>query len=490
MHKTTNMKKVFSPSVNRLLILLSLFIVGLSCAVNPVTGKKEIMLMSEEAEIAMGFQYDPEVVKTFGLYEDAKLQAFITEKGEQMAKISHRPNLAFHFRVLDSPVVNAFAGPGGYVYFTRGILAHFSNEAEFAGVLGHEIGHVTARHGARQQTTQVLGQVGLLLGVIVSKDFAQFADTAADLMGVLFLKFSREHETESDRLGVEYSTKIGYDAHKMADFFQTIKRLSGDMGGMPTFLSTHPDPVDRYNNVGKLAGEWQAKTPGSTFAVNRNEYLAMIDGIVYGEDPRQGYVENNTFYHPDLRFLFPVPSNWKVENMPTAVQIAPEDGKALLLFNFAEQKDLASAARSTIEEDSLQLIERKDLSVNGLDAIAMTAELPNPQQNTTIRLLIYLIQYQNNIYRFYGMSYAQDFNNYRLLFQNSMQGFRGLTDYSKINVQPERIKIREVTVSGTLADAFRDFNVDPKRFNELAIVNGMELNSPVSRGMLIKTLSK
>lgn len=490
MHKLVVMEKVCTPLFNRLSIALVLVIIALSCAVNPVTGKKELMFMSEEAEIAMGFQYDPEVIETFGLYDDAKLQAFITEKGEQMAKVSHRPQLAYHFRVLDSPVVNAFAVPGGYVYFTRGILAHFSNEAEFAGVLGHEIGHITARHGARQQTTQMLGQVGLLLGVIISKDFAQFADTAADLMSVLFLKFSREHETESDRLGVEYSTKIGYDAHKMADFFQTIKRLSGDQGGLPTFLSTHPDPVDRYNNVGKLADEWQLKSSSKDFAISRNEYLRLIDGIVYGEDPRQGYVENNTFYHPDLRFQFPVPSNWKVENMPTAVQIAPEDGKALLLFNFAKEKDLDSAARATIEEDSLKLIERKELSVNGLDAIAMTAELSNPQENTVIRLLIYVIQYQNNIYRFYGMSYAQDFGNYRLLFQNAMQGFRGLTDYSKINVMPERIKIREVSVSGTLADAFRDFNVDPKRYDELAIVNGMELTTPVSQGMLIKTLVK
>ena len=484
------MKPVFSPLVNKILIALSLLVIVLSCAVNPVTGKKELMFLTEDAEIAMGFQYDPEVIETFGLYDDAKLQAFITEKGEQMAKISHRPQLKYHFRVLDSPVVNAFAVPGGYVYFTRGILAHFSNEAEFAGVLGHEIGHITARHGARQQTTQILGQVGLLVGVVISKDFAQFADTAADLMGVLFLKFSREHETESDRLGVEYSTKIGYDAHKMADFFQTIKRLSGDQGGMPTFLSTHPDPVDRYNNVSKLAGEWQLKTGATEFSVNRDQYLRMIDGIVYGEDPRQGYVENNVFYHPDLRFQFPVPTNWKVENMPTAVQIAPEDGKALLLFNFAKEKDLTSAAKATIDEDSLRLIERKEISVNGLDAIAITAELPNPQENTVIRLLIYLIQYQNNIYRFYGMSYAQDFNNYRLLFQNSMQGFRGLTEYSKINVVPERIKIREVAVSGTLADVLRDFNVDPKRHNELAIVNGMELTTQVERGTLIKTLSK
>lgn len=484
------MRTPISSFFPKLLLTMAVMAIGLSCAVNPVTGKKELMFMSEEQEVAIGFQNDPAVVESFGLYDDARIQAFINEKGQQMAKVSHRPQLTYYFKVLDSPVVNAFALPGGYVYFTRGILAHFSNEAEFAGVLGHEIGHITARHGARQQTTQMLGQLGLIVGLVISQDFAQFLDVASNALGLLFLKFSREHETESDRLGVEYSTKIGYDSREMAGFFQTIKRLSGDDGGIPNFLSTHPDPVDRYENVGKLSAEWQQKTPGGNFQVNRDSYLRMIDGIVYGEDPRQGYVQNNVFYHPELKFQYPVPSNWKVQNMPTMVQMAPEDGKALMLFNLAEQKDLRSAAEATLAKDSLRLVESQSETVNGLNAISMIAEQVNPQNNTTIRLLIYVIQYNNLIYRFYGMSYAQDFNTYFMLFRNTMQGFRALTDASKINVVPERIRIREVTANGTLADALRAFNMNSNRFNELAIVNGMELTTPVTRGMLIKTFGK
>lgn len=246
--------------------------------------------MTEEQEIALGIQSDPEIVSSFGEYKDPALQAFITAKGMEMAKISHRPELSYHFKILDSPVVNAFALPGGYVYFTRGIMAHFNNEAAFAGVLGHEIGHITARHGARQYSSQMVGQLGLVLGIVLSQDFAQFADLASNALGILFLKFSRDHETESDRLGVEYSTKIGYDAREMAGFFQTLKRLSGEQGAIPTFLSTHPDPVDRYANVTKLATEWQQKVPTSDLKVERNAYLRMIDGIVYGSDPRQGYM--------------------------------------------------------------------------------------------------------------------------------------------------------------------------------------------------------
>jgi len=473
------------------LVTFSLLAVGLSCAVNPVTGKKELMLMSEQQEVALGIQSDPEVVASFGLYESPAIQSFINEKGQQMAAVSHRSSLTYHFKVLDSPVVNAFALPGGFVYFTRGIMAHFNNEAEFAGVLGHEIGHVTARHGARQQTTQILGQAGLIFGLIISKDFAQFADVASQALGLLFLKFSREHETESDRLGVEYSTKIGYDAREMAGFFQTIKRLSGDQGGIPTFLSTHPDPLDRYNTVGKLAVEWQQKSGATNFNVNRDAYLRMIDGIVYGEDPRQGYVENNVFYHPELKFQFPVPAAWKVQNMPTQVQIAPSDGKALILFNLAQEKDLRSAADATVAKDSLRQVEPAQvITVNGLSGVSILADQVNPQNNTTIRLQIYLIQYSNIIYRFYGMSYLADFNTYRPSFLNTMQQFKSLTDPSKINVVPEKIKVRQVTSDGTLASALRGFNMPENRLAELAIVNGMELTTPVTKGMLIKTVVK
>ena len=260
-----------------------------------------------------------------------------------MAVISHRPNLGYQFRVLDSPVVNAFAVPGGFVYFTRGIMAHFNNEAEFAGVLGHEIGHITARHSAQQYSNQVLAQLGLVIGMAVSEDFARFGDLASQGLGLLFLKFSRDHESQSDELGVEYSSKIGYDAHQMADFFQTIDRLSGgNNGGIPTFLSTHPNPADRNKKVHELATKWQQSsnvTPAN-LKVNRDGYLRMIDGIVYGEDPRQGYVESNIFYHPELKFQFPVPQEWQLQNMASQVQMAPKDGKALMFMTLANEKSL------------------------------------------------------------------------------------------------------------------------------------------------------
>src|SRR5688500_1249517 len=246
------MKKI---SLNGLVFALLLLMTA--CSTNPVTGKKDVMFVSTEQELAMGKQSDPQIVAQFGLYEHAGMQRFIQEKGKQMAAVSHRKDIPYEFKVLDSPVINAFAVPGGYVYFTRGIMAHFNNEAQFAGVLGHEIGHVAARHSAQQQSKSILAQVGLVVGIIAAPELAQFAEAASQGVGLLFLKFGRDDERQSDELGVEYSTKIGYDATEMADFFLTLQRNQESSGGeaIPDFMSTHPNPGDRYTTVNKLAAE-------------------------------------------------------------------------------------------------------------------------------------------------------------------------------------------------------------------------------------------
>ncbi len=473
-------------SVLTTILIFSVF----SCSVNPVTGKKEIMLMTKDQEIALGIQSNPEILATFGAYQDATLQNFIDQKGQQMARISHRPELTYKFQILDSPVVNAFALPGGFVYFTRGIMAHFNNEAEFAGVLGHEIGHITARHGAQQYTQQILLQGALLVGVAVSEDFAQYAGLASQGLGLLMLKFGRDDESQSDQLGVQYSTKIGYDAHEMAHFFKTIDRLSGgNNGGIPTFLSTHPNPLDRYNKVNQLATEVQRTLPNAPLQVNRDQYLRMIDGLVYGEDPRQGYLENNTFYHPELKFQFPVPQNWQYQNMPAQVQMAPHDGKALMIFTLAQEKSLAEAAAAITKDTSFRLQDRQSTTVNGFSAVTLVGD-QRAQDGNIVRSLMYLVQYDNWIYKFVGMSYAQDFNTYRPTFENTMRNFRQLNDASKINVQPERIRIKTVAQNGTLEATLRGFGIPEKRLEELAILNGMELKGQVSKGTLIKTFGK
>lgn len=485
----------YSKSRSSILIIAFITVLAASfsnCSRNPVTGKRQVVLMSTEQEIQMGKEADPQIIAQFGLYQDQAMQDFITTKGKQMAAISHRPNIDWFFRVLDSEVMNAFAVPGGYVYFTRGILAHFNSEADFAGVLGHEIGHVTHRHGVAQQRNAILGQIGILAGVILVPQLGQFANAASTGLQLLMLKYSRDAEREADELGVEYSSKINYDAQEMAKFFSTIERKSaGASQELPEFLSTHPNPGDRLNTVSRLAVEWKQKLNLTNPLINRNSYLQRIEGIVYGEDPRQGYRENNVFYHPELRFQFPTPQGWNYQNTPQVVQLAPQDGKALLMLTLAQGNSLQEAASAVMNQYKLTVVESRNTTINGLPALYVLADQqPQQQGQPLIRTLSHFIQHNNNIYLLLGASLAADFNNYAQTFNYSMQGFRTLTDPAKINKKPERVRIRTVNSSTSLSQALKQYGVPDGRLEELAILNGMKLTDQVTSGMMIKIITE
>lgn len=477
------MKKVF------LAALLAATIFSFNhCARNPVSGKKQVVFMSEAQEIAMGKEADPQIIAQFGLYEDSALQRFLAEKGKQMAAISHRPNLDYQFRVVNSEVINAFAVPGGYIYFTRGIMAHFNNEAEMAGVLGHELGHVTARHSVAQQRNAILGQLGIIAGVVIDPRLAQFAEAASQGVGLLLLKFGRDAERQADELGVEYSSKINYDAHQMSTFFQTLKRQGENSGSaeLPGFLSTHPDPGEREATVARLAKEWKQKLNVTNLQVNRDAYLRRIEGLVYGEDPREGYLENNVFYHPVLRFQFATPAGWLYLNSPQTVQLAPKDGKALMFLTLGQGKTLSEAANNAMQQNQLKPLESRETTVNGLPAIVVVAD--RAQEQGTLRTLSYFIQYGTYIYHLLGVSAAADFQNYQSYFTNTMQSFRELNDPAKLNKKPQRIRIREVRQNGTLNQALRNYNMPENKLEELALLNGMRLTDMVTPGTLIKVL--
>lgn len=487
--------KIFKRGIQVSLLFLVALIIY-SCARNPVTGKRQVMLVSEAQENAMGMQSDPAIVANFGLYQDEAMQKFITDKGVQMGKISHRPDLDYSFKVLDSPVVNAFAVPGGYIYFTRGIMAHFNSEAEFAGVLGHEIGHVTARHSAAQLSKQQLLGGLMMAGMILSPEFRQFSDAAQQGLGLMFLKFGRSAESESDKLGVDYSTKIGYDSHQMANFFGVLNRLQQQSGqSIPDFLSTHPNPADRYNKVHQMSDEVQAQLGDKTLAINRDKYLRMIDGIIYGEDPRQGYVADGVFFHPELKFQFPVPGEWRLVNTPQMVQMAAKDGKAIMLMTLAPEKTLQEAATATAERDQLQVVESANVNVNGLPAIAMISQQDQKDPNTgqvvqSLRILTYLIQYNGLIYKMHGLSKAEDFNSYYNLFSSTMTNFRVLTNQSRIDVFPTRVKVETIPSAMTLSQALMRFNQPQDKLETIAILNNMQLTDQLKPGTLIKTLSE
>ena len=482
-------RRIVSKSVLKALAVV-LMVWSVSCAINPVTGKRELMLMSSADELAMGQQTNPQILQTFGKYEDAELARYVAGLGKKLGALSHQPNLNYSVQVLDSPAVNAFAVPGGYVYLTRGILAYLNDEAELAGVVAHEIGHIAARHSAQQYSQAQFAQLGLGLGSALSKTFRKYAGVAQAGVQMLFLSFSRSDEREADALGVEYSSKAGYDANHMVNLFVSLERLNpGEaQGGLPGWFSTHPSPPDRIAAIKQDAQAWREKIKQTRFAVNRNQYLNQVDGIVYGEDPRHGYVEGNIFYHPQLRFQFPVPAGWKVNNTASQVQMINPDQNAIILFSRAPEKTPSAAADAFLKESKAVVVKSERAQVNGMQAHRIISDITTEQG--LIRALSYFIQKEKTVYVFLGYTGQARFDGNFPVFDQTMSRFKNLTDLNKINVRAERLDVKKTTGPGSLRQALRKFGQPEGRWEALAIVNGMKLDDTVPGNTLIKVIVK
>jgi predicted Zn-dependent protease len=461
-----------------------------SCAVNPVTGRQELMLLSETDEIQLGHQTDAEVVQEYGIYEDAKLTAYLNDICQRLGKISHRPNLTYHFKVVDVSVVNAFAVPGGYVYFTRGILASLNDEAELAGVMGHEIGHIAARHSARQYSQAQLAQLGLGVGMIFAEKIPALSELGQLGVGMLFLRFSRDNERQADDLGVEYSSKAGYDATQMASFFETLERMNpgSDRTGLPSWFSTHPSPEDRVQAVRIRAREWQQTLSIKDLKLNRDQYFKEIDGLVYGEDPRQGYVLDHVFYHPDLHFQFPVPVNWKFKNTPSRVQMVSEREEAVILFSLTAGPSPYEAARAFVGKTGALVIRSEATQVNGLPSQRVISDVQT--QSGVIRVMSYFIQKERRIFVFHGLSPRGLFQKYQALFDGHMRQFKELSDPRRINVKPDRIRIRAIGSADTMENALRSLGVPNEKLKETALLNGKDLNEMIPGNTMLKVVER
>ncbi len=468
------------------MMVLALIIWAISCAVNPVTGKREFMLLTESDELALGQQTDQEVIQTYGLYDDPQLTSYVTALGTKMGKLSHRPNLNYSFKVLDTPVINAFAVPGGYVYFTRGILAYLNNEAELAGVMAHEIGHITARHTAQQYSRATMAQLGLGIGFMLSETFRKYAGLAQFGVGMLFLRFSRDNERQADVLGVEYSSKAGYDANHMANFFVTLERLypGEDRSGLPGWFSTHPNPPDRIAAIKKDAQKWQSQLQLPQYMVNRDQFLTKVDGINFGEDPRHGYVAGNTFYHPELRIQFPVPTGWKLNNTPSQVQMFTQQQDAVMLLSIAQESSPSAAASNFVTNTKAAVKASESLQVNGLPAYRVISDVTTDQG--VLSLSSYFIQKDNRVYVFHGYTGPQQFNNYLPSFNQTMGQFKPLNDPSKINVKPDKLVLKRTSRQGSLRSALQELGVPQDQLEATAILNGMQLDDALPANTLIK----
>jgi predicted Zn-dependent protease len=457
-----------------------------SCAVNPVTGKRELSLYSEQDEIAIGKQTDVQIRNQYGIYDDPGLNDYVTRVGVSLGPHTHRSHLQYHFAVLDSPVVNAFAVPGGYVYVTRGILALMKSEAELAVVLGHEMGHVNARHSIHRMSEQTLFGLGLAVGTSLNKTVADIAGIAGVGIQLLFLKYSRDDERQADQLGVDYSRKGGYNPGEMIGFFASLEKM-GDLSGkhsIPGFLSTHPLTGERIQKTKEMLLE-----SDSQLQVKNEPYLNKVENMVYGENPRQGYVENNTFYHPEMRFSFGFPQAWQLQNMPSQVIIGSDDGEAAVILKAEKStEDLRSyAEKSTADVQSLKFLRDQRRKINGLTAYQQLFEY-YPEDSPELKVLLSFIKYGSHIYTFTALSTITKFDKYDNQFDRLISSFKRLTNRAYIDRQPKRIKLHRANGRQSLQKILQESGIKEDLQPKFAILNGVELSETPPRDTLIKII--
>jgi predicted Zn-dependent protease len=451
------------------MLLAALVVWG--CATNPATGQRQLMLMSEAEEIQLGRQSDAEVRQQMGLYQDPELQQYIRGVGARLARQAHRPNLPWTFAVVDEPAVNAFALPGGFIYITRGILPFLRNEAVLAAVMGHEVGHVDARHSAQQYSTQTLAGGGLaVLGIFVPE--TRPAQGLASLgLNAMFLKFSREDELQADQLGVGYASKAGWDPQGMPGLLGTLARLdaaTGSSRGVPNWALTHPPAADR---VAKVEAAVAAVPAGG--ATNAAALEQHIDGVVFGDSREKGIVRGNEFLHPILRFAVRFPEGWEVQNGEQQV-VAQPDGQStrVMLLQVTDAAGaLSQVASRQMTQAGWQPAAGDVARINGLEAYVGTYD--GVVNQTAVRLRAAHVRSGSHVFVIAGLAPTAEFNAAEPAFTAAIHTFRSLSADEANRIQPDRIDFHVVRNGETWESLARQAGGAVKA-STLAIMNGRD----------------
>lgn len=429
-------------------VLAAVLSVTAACATNPVTGKRQMTLLSEAEELAIGQQQDVEIRREMGVYDDPELQRYVNDIGQRLASSSHRPNLPWSFTIVDSPAINAFALPGGYIYLTRGLLAYLDDESELAGVLGHEIAHVTARHAAQAYTRQAQANVGLTILSIFVPSTRPFTELGAAGLSVLFLKHGREQELEADRLGVEYGSSNGFDPTGVPRFLTTLARVSAmSERGVPNWLSTHPDPGSRVTKAEPIAGKFMSP---DARVVNRDAYLERIQGLVFGDSPKDGIVRGSEFLHPALRIGVKFPEGWELTNSETAVMAQEPGTQHFMVLQEVERqanrqasRSIADTAITAMRAAGYTAIDGSMQQINGNDAYVGRYR-GNAKDVGRVEMRAAHIAVGRQLYVVAGFAPEQEFALVDREIALALQSFRQLSAQEAAAIRPNRIAFHTV----------------------------------------------
>lgn len=510
-------RHLFAGRLLPVLLLVSAVWLVQACTTNPATGDADFTaFMSPERELEVGAEEHPKILQSFGgSYPDAALEAYVNKVGRKIARVSDLPDLTFHFTVLNDTAVNAFALPGGYIYLTRGLMAFISTEAEMAGVLAHEISHVTARHAAQRYSAAVATDLGLstvsLVGAIFGIPAGLFSPVLSQSAQLALQSYSREQELEADLLAVRYMARAGYEPSALETFFRKLKlesalRLrrqgrSPDDDQSGSLLSTHPRTVDRIAQAIDLAritpvtpeGGQKSREPGAKASGTEAKtppYLNHINGLPYGSLPDQGVVQGREFLHPGLGIRFKVPPGFDITNSKTHV-IARGPGRAVLVFDRV-RREIADKVKSVAgylrKWSDGRLDDVEAFEVNGLEAATGMTRISTQNGMRNARLVA-IRERPGRIYRLLFITPPEVNDAFSIDFRESLHSFRRLTATEAARAKPLRIRVLTVQKGDTQEKLADLMPVGPYRLAMFRALNGLAEDAPLTPGGKVKVVT-
>lgn len=460
-----------------------------ACSINPVSGDQDFVLFSEEREIEMGRNYNIQILQQEKVYADKELQNYVQALGDSLAEISHRSNLVYRFTILDSPDVNAFALPGGYIFIYRGLMSYLSSEEELAAVLGHELGHVTARHSVRQASkAQILDILSYAVGTKVGSTAGNVATLAS---GAFLAGYGRDMELQADSLGTGYMSRLGYSTQGMLETISVLKhqevyakevakRRGSKVQTYHGVFSSHPSNDQRLQEV-VSAADFNIGKPSNAKA---DPYLEKISGLVYGDSESDGIRRGNNFYHGSLDIFLSSPQHWEIVNTHSALIFKAPQGKASMSVDVIDLNRRESPKDYLNRISSGELSEDKEMNLGSYEA--HTALLTS--KSLTYRVAV--VFKDKKIFRFSGSGLNSDkgIEDYDGNFLSIINSFRGLKDSDKKLTQPLRIKIYKVKPNDTYVSLAKKSPIpyDPEK--KLRLLNGDYPMGQLKAGNLIKLI--